>query len=97
MLLPIVSDTITMSLLNLYLTDGEDYRIDSTTVSVAAGYMSKSFAINIINDNITECHETFKLTFNVLTSICEVVSGKHDTTEVTIKDDGIGKMFVIMF
>ena len=53
--------------------------------------MSKSFAINIINDNITECDETSKLTLSVLTSICEVVSAKHNSTEVTIKDDGIGK------
>ena len=68
----------------LLITDGMDYRINSTTDSVAAGEMSKSFTINIINDDITECNETFNLTLSFIT--CGVVSGKTDTTEVTIKD-----------
>ena len=69
--------------LNL-ITDGEDYIMDSTTISIAAGEMSKSFTINIINDKITECDETFKLT---LISVCGVVSGITNVTEVTIKHD----------
>ena len=66
------------------LIDGEDYIMDSTTISIAAGEMSKSFTINIINDQITECDETFKL---ILISVCGVVSGITNVTEVTIKHD----------
>ena len=70
------------------MPDGEDYRIDSTTVSVAAEEMSKSFTVNIIDDDITECDETFKLRLGVPSSICGAVNGKTDSTEVTIKDEG---------
>ena len=52
--------------------------------------MSKSFTINIINDSITECDETFKLILNVPASACGAVNGETDTTEVTIKDNGKG-------
>ena len=73
----------------LYFTaDGEDYSIDSTTVSVETGKMSKLFAINIIDDNITECDVTFKLTLSVPASACGAVNGKIDSTEVTIIDNG---------
>ena len=61
--------------------------IASTTVSVAAKEMSKPFIINIINDNITECDETFKLTFSIISPPCEVVIGKNDTSKVMIRDD----------
>ena len=48
--------------------------------------ISKSFTVDIINDNITECYETFKLTLSV--SACGVVSGMLNTTEVTVIDKG---------
>ena len=70
-----------------FITDGEDYRIDSTTVSIAAGEMSKSFTINIINDNTAECREIFMPTLSVPTPPCEVVSGKNNNTEVIIRDN----------
>ena len=72
---------------NLITTDGEDYIIASTIVSIAAEEMSKSFTINIINDNIIECDETFKLTLNVPASTCGAVHGTNNRTELTIKDD----------
>ena len=75
----------TVSLLN-FITDGEDYRVDSTTVSVAAGETSKSFTINIINDNTAECNEIFIPTLSVPTPPCEVVSGKNNNTEVIIRN-----------
>ena len=74
-----------LHILNL-ITDGKDYRIISTTVSVAAGEMSKSFIINIINNNIIECDETFKLEFSIISPPCEVVIG-NGTSEVMIRDD----------
>ena len=50
--------------------------------------MSILLTINIINDNITECDETFKLILSIPAPPREVVSGNTDTTEVTIKDNG---------
>ena len=50
--------------------------------------MSKSFTINIINDNITECDETFKLILSIPSPPCEVVIGNNDTTEVRIRENG---------
>ena len=58
--------------------------MDSTTISIAAGEMTKLFTVNIINDRVTECDETFKLT---LIPACGVVSGITNVTEVTIKHD----------
>ena len=61
--------------------------IASTTVSVAAEEMSKSCIINIINNNIAECDETFKLAFSIISPPCEVVIGRNDASEVMIRDD----------
>ena len=89
-----------LSLLNI-ITDGEDYRIDSTTVSVAAETTSKSFTINVINDNIAECDETFSLMLSIPTPPCEVVIGRNDTSEVMIRDDDDGRRsvsdYVVLF
>ncbi|XP_065918902.1 extracellular matrix protein 3-like [Dysidea avara] len=49
--------------------------------------MSTSFTINIIDDNIAECDETFTLTLSVPSSPCGVISGSDDTSEVMIRDD----------
>ena len=50
--------------------------------------MSTSFTINIIDDNIAECDETFTLTLSVPSSPCGVISGSVNTSEVMIRDDG---------
>ena len=76
------------------VTDGEDYRINSTTVSLAAGKMSKSFTINIINDDITECDETINLTLSVSASTCGAVNGTNDTAEVVIQQDDGRRSFI---
>ena len=67
--------------LHILITDGEDFRATFTTVGVSAAEMSKSFTINIINDNIVECDETFKITLSFPTPLCEVVNGRNDITE----------------
>ena len=54
---------------------------------VPADTRSTTFIINIINDDISECNESFKLTLSVPSSTCGVVSRGTNTTEVTIKDD----------
>ena len=49
--------------------------------------MSTSFTINIIDDEIIECDETFNLTLNVPVSSCGAVNGATDTTEMTMTDN----------
>ena len=49
--------------------------------------MSKSFSVDIINDNIIECNEMFILIFRVPAPPCEVVSGTDNRTEVIIRDN----------
>ena len=92
MLLLNVSDDKIATLLLHFNADGIDYTKDFTTVSIAAGEISKSFTINIINDSIIECDETFKLILSVPASACGAVNGETDTTEVTIKDNGKRKI-----
>ena len=48
---------------------------------------STSFTINIIDDNVAECDETFTLTLGVPSLLCGVVSGSNDTSVVMIRDD----------
>ena len=75
-----------MLLLNS-ITDGEDDQTDVATVNMEAQKMSRSFTIDIINDNITECDKTFKLMLTIPAPPCEVVVGNVNATEVTIKDN----------
>ena len=49
--------------------------------------MSKSFTINIANDNIAECDETLLLMLSIPTPPCEVVNGGNNISEVIIRDD----------
>ena len=73
---------------NNFYIGGNDYRYPSTvTVPVPANEMSTSFTINITNDEIAECDETFKLTLSVPSSLCGVIKGSDDTSEVMIGDD----------
>ena len=59
----------------------------SITVSVTAEEMLTSFTINIIDDEIIECDETFNLTLKVPVSTCGAVNGVTDTTEMTMTDN----------
>ena len=54
---------------------------------VPSNITSTSFTINIIDDNIAECDETFTLTLSVPSSPCGVVSGSVSTSVVMIRDD----------
>ena len=65
-----------------------DYSSQKTvTITVPANMMSAAFTININDDNIAECNETFTLTLNVPSSPCGVVSGSVSTSVVMIKDN----------
>ena len=67
--------------------DEEDYGISFTNVSIAANETSRSFAVKIINDNITECNVMFKLMLSIPIPPCGVVSGSNNTIEVMVHDD----------
>ena len=67
--------------------------ISFTNVSIAAKETSTSFAVKIIDDNITECNETFKLMLSIPVSPCGVVSESNNTSRVIIQDaDGKRKL-----
>ena len=68
--------------------EGNDYNSQRTaTVAVPANVVSTSFNIDIVDDNIAECDETFTLTLSVPSSPCGLVSGSVDTSVVMIRDD----------
>ena len=75
------------SLIINYVTDREDYRRHTATVNVPANVTSASFTINIINDDVSECNESFKLMLSVPSSTCGIIIGGNDTSEVMIRDD----------
>ena len=53
---------------------------------------SKSFTINIINDNTIECDEKFKVMLT--TGTCGINVGRTNSTEVIIKDDDGREMLI---
>ena len=79
----VITKVITLSIyLVIY---EEDHRIDFINVSVAAEEMLKLFAVSIYDDNIAECDKMLILNISALT--CEVVIGRSNTSNVTIRDD----------
>ena len=69
------------------ITGTKDYQRKSITVMVPADKISVTFAVNIINDDVSECNETFSLMLSIPTPPCGVVIGKNNTSEVIIRDD----------
>ena len=68
-------------------TGGNDYNRSFITIIVPTNESSTLFTINIIDDKIAECDETFALTLSVPSSLCGVISGSVNTSEVMIRDD----------
>ena len=64
----------------------EDYTGGSRMVAVPAGVMMQSFTIDIVNNSIVECDETFTVTISSVTT-CGVTIGSDSSTEVIITDD----------
>jgi len=56
------------------------------SITVPAGEVTKSFTINISNDDVVECIETFNVTITSIES-CGFTIGNNNTSEVMIKDD----------
>ena len=63
---------------------------------VSPGTMMHQFTINIINDNIIECNETFSLSISTMGAWCGL-NNDGGTTEVTIIDDDGKSMHVTTF
>ena len=76
------------------IIDGEDYSGNTMTVNVPAGVTTQPLAINIIDNNITECNEAFNVTIVSVTT-CGVTIGSNNISEVMITDDD-GKHWFIM-
>ena len=70
----------------LLLSDGRDYNGRPTAPTVKIGSKTKSFSIPIIDDNIVECDETFKVTIPGV-SLCGITIGSVNVMDVTIIDD----------
>lgn len=66
-------------------TAGSDYVATNGTLEFAAGETSKTFTVNIINDNFAEADETVILT---LSEPDEVMLGTPNPATLTIVDDG---------
>ena len=66
--------------------DGEDYTGDVRMISVPAGELTQEFTMTIVDDNITECNETFTVTISSVTT-CGVTIGSDSSTVVRITDD----------
>ena len=64
----------------------EDYNGSSKVVNVPAGVMMHTFLINIINNDIEECIESFNVRIISVTT-CGVVVGNNNISEVIITDD----------
>ena len=77
------------------IIDGEDYSGNTMTVNVPARVTTPPpLTINIIDNNIAECHETFNVTIVSVTT-CGVTIGSNNISEVMITDDD-GKHGFIM-
>ena len=61
----------------------EDYDGEVITVDIPAGVSSQSFILNITNDDVVECNETFSITIESV-SYCGVTIGNINTSEITI-------------
>ena len=72
----------------IVLTDVEDYNGTRITVDVPAGVLTQSFTIDIIDDDVVECDEVFRVTIESVTT-CGVTTGDVISSNVTIiGDDG---------
>ena len=74
-----------MLIIQLYIA-GEDYNGNPITVNIPAGVTMQPVTIKIIDNNIVECNELFKVTMVSVTT-CGVTIGSNRISEVMIRDD----------
>ena len=85
--------TVTYSLSEVAATAGEDFTAGQATVTVPAGQTSVSFDVAILQDNVFEDSETFRITL-VPSPDYLIGTGRNSatSTQVTILDDEILKV-----
>ena len=66
--------------------DGEDYTGWMRVVDVPAGVMTQSFTIDIVDNDIVECNETFIARIISVTT-CGVTIRNNNRSEVIVTDD----------
>ena len=74
---------------------GEDYNGSTITLNVPAGVTTQPLTINIIDNNIFECDETFNITIESVTT-CGVTIGSNNISEVMITDDDGKHRFIMI-
>ena len=67
-------------------TDSGDYTGGTRVIDVPAGVMTQPFTVDIVDNDIVECDETFIVTITSVTT-CGVTIGNNNRSEVTITDD----------
>ena len=66
--------------------EADDYNGARITVNVPAGVLTQSFTIDIIDNDVVECDEVFRVTIESVTT-CGVTTGNCISSNVTIMDD----------
>ena len=56
------------------------------SINISAGEVAKSFTVDILNDNIVDCIETFNVRIMSVES-CGFTIGSNNTSVVMIRDD----------
>jgi glucose/arabinose dehydrogenase len=67
-------------------SSGLDYTITSGTINFAAGQVTQTIVIPLVNDNITESNETFEV---ILSSPTGAILGSQTTSAITILDNDL--------
>ena len=69
------------------ITDGSDYREESTTVTFEPNENRKCFEIEILNDQLDEGTESFSVEIVSVPSDSGTIIASPDTTIISIEDD----------
>lgn len=65
-----------------------DYNPQSFPVTIAPGNVTHQFIIDIINDNIVECNETFSLSIPTEGTWCGLNNNNGSAQVTIVNDDG---------
>ena len=73
----------------------EDYDGTIKDIIIPPGVTMQTLKINVVNNNIVECHETFNVTIVSVTT-CGVTIGSNNNSEVMITDDDGKHRFIMI-
>ena len=77
------------------IVDTGDYDGMINTITIPPATLMQTFIINIFDNNLMECNETFIITMVSVTT-CGVTIGNNNNSEVMIRDDdGKHRLFII--